>query len=78
MAYPTVFINGTCDFTVPGLLPLTLEEFVEHIYYVTDNRVAKHPYLKFFLLNLRLRMKALNQGSYVVAQQLNDAHLTTE
>ena len=27
-------------------------------------------------MNLQLRMQALQQGRYVVAQQLNDAHLT--
>ena len=76
MAYPTVFINGSCDITVPGLTPINFEEYVQHIYFTTDNRVADHPFLKFLLLNLRLRMQALKQGSYVVAQQLNDAHLT--
>ena len=43
-----------------------------------DNRVSAHPYLKFFLLNLRLRKQALNQGNFVVSQQLNDAHLTIQ
>jgi len=30
------------------------------------------------LLNLRLRKQALSQGSYLVSQQLNDAHLSVE
>ena len=29
-------------------------------------------------MNLRLRKQALNQGSFVVSQQLNDAHLTIQ
>ena len=76
MAFPTVFINGTCDLTVPKLITIEYEEFVQHIYYNVDGRVSKHPFLKFFLLNLGLRMKALKQGSFLVAQQLQDAHLT--
>ncbi|XP_057310732.1 uncharacterized protein LOC130648690 [Hydractinia symbiolongicarpus] len=76
MAYPTVFINGNCDLTVPRLSKINFEEYIEHIYYCSDNRVARHPYLKFFLLNMRLRMQALQQGSFLVSQQLNDAHLT--
>ena len=76
MAFPTVFINGTCDLTVPKLVTIEYEEFVQHIYYNIDGRVSKHPFLKFFLLNLGLRMKALKQGSFLVAQQLQDAHWT--
>ena len=49
---------------------------MKHIYYNIDNRVSKHPFLKFVLLNLGLRKKALAQGSFVVAQQLADAHLS--
>ena len=52
------------------------DHFVEHIYFNKDNRVSKHPFLKFFLYNLGLRMKALKQGSFLVAQQLQDANLT--
>ena len=76
MAYPTIFINGTCDFTTPKLVTMEYDHFVEHIYFNKDNRVSKHPFLKFFLYNLGLRMKALKQGSFLVAQQLQDAHLT--
>ena len=76
MAYPTVFINASCDFTAPRLVKIPFKEYIEHIYYCVDNRVSTHPFLKFFLMNLQLRMQALQQGRYVVAQQLNDAHLT--
>ena len=76
MAFPTVFVNGSCDLTTPKLINIEYEEFVQHIYFTGDSRVSKHPYLKFVLLNLGLRQKALNQGSFVVSQQLNDAHLS--
>ena len=76
MAYPTVFINASCDFTAPRLVKIPFKEYIEHIYYCVDNRVSTHPFFKFFLMNLQLRMQALQQGRYVVAQQLNDAHLT--
>ena len=76
MAYPTIFINGTCDFTTPKLVTMEYDHFVEHIYFNKDNRVSKHPFLKYFLHNLGLRVKALKQGSFLVAQQLQDAHLT--
>ena len=78
MAFPTVFINGSCDITVPNVVSVNFNDFVEHIYFVQDNRVSKHPYLKFVLLNLRLRKQALTQGSFLVSQQLNDQHLTVE
>ena len=78
MAYPTVFISGSCDITAPKLVDIDLQKWIEHIYYCIDNRVSAHPYLKFFLLNLRLRKQALGQGSFVVNQQLNDAHLTIQ
>ena len=37
--------------------------------------MAAAPFLKFTLLNLKLRKEALYQGSFVVSQQLDDAHL---
>ena len=64
MAYPTIFINGTCDFTTPKLVTMEYDHFVEHIYFNKDSRVSKHPFLKFFLYNLGLRMKALKQRSF--------------
>ena len=76
MAFPNVFVNGSCDFTVPKLVKLSFKDYIQHIYYTGDNRVAKDPYLKFFLLNIDMRMQALHTGSFLVAQQLNDAHLT--
>ena len=76
MAFPTIFVNGSCDFTAPKLVDIVFDEWIQHIYFTGDGRVSKHPYLKFLLLNLRLRKMALNQGSFVVAQQLNDAHLS--
>ena len=78
MAFPTVFINGSCDLTIPRLVDINFNEFIEHIYFTQDNRVSKHPYLKFALLNLCLRKQALSQGSYLVSQQLNGAHLSVE
>ena len=75
-AFPTIFISGSCDITVPKLTNIEYHDWIEHIYYNRDNRVSAHPSLKFFLLNLRLRIQALNQGSFLVSQQLNDAHLT--
>ena len=75
MAYPTVFINSSCDFTAPSLVKIPLKVYIEHIYYCVDNRVSSYPFFKFFLMNLQLRMQSPQQGSYVVAQQLNDDHL---
>ena len=60
------------------MVSVDLDTWISHIYYQGDGRVPKHPFLKFFLYNLSLRKKALNQGSYLVAQQLNDTHITIE
>ena len=76
MAYPTIFIAGSCDITVQRLVDVNFTDWIEHIYYNEDNRVASHPYLKFFLLNLRMRKQALSQGNFLVNQQLTDAHLS--
>ena len=76
MTFPTIFINGSCDFTIANLKSVKYDEFVKHIYYNIDNRVSQHPFLKFVLLNLGLRQRALSQGNFVVAQQLSDAHLS--
>ena len=77
MTFPTIFINGSCDVTIANLRNVKYDEFVKHIiYYNIDNRVSQHSFLKFVLLNLGLRRRALSQGSFVVAQELNDAHLS--
>ncbi|XP_066930062.1 uncharacterized protein [Clytia hemisphaerica] len=78
MVAPDIFINGTCDVTCNKVVSMHLNEWVEHIYYVGEDRVPNHPFLRFLLLNLKQRQKALDQGSFLVAQQLNDAHLTIE
>ena len=72
MAFPTIFINGSCDCKISSLRGIEYNEFVSHIYYNVDNRVSQHRFLKFVLLNLGLRQIALSQGSFVVAQQLLD------
>ena len=76
MAFPTVFINGSCDITHPSLMKPELSEWINHIYFTGDNRVSSHPFLKFFLYNLNIRQQNLKQGSYLVTQQLDEAHLT--
>ena len=75
MLSPDVFVDGSCDITIKRLRTPKLGEWLEHIYWAGDGRVAAQPLLKFALLNLKLRTEALSQGRYVVAQQLNDAHL---
>ena len=78
MAFPDVFINGSGDITSNQLVTVPLDEWIQHIYYNGEGRVPKHPFLKFFLYNLSMRMKALNQGNFLVSQQLNDAHVSIE
>ena len=77
MTYPHIFVNGSCDITIKKIRSDYLQ-WVEHIYFTTDNRVAAHPFLKFQLLNIGLKKRALNQGSYLVSQQLNEALLTVD
>ena len=76
MAYPTVFMSGSCDYTDAKLHSLDFQKWVNHIYYNVDNRVSSHPYLKFFLLNLRMRLQTFKQTNFLVSCQLNDAHLS--
>ena len=42
MKFPTMFINGSYDVTISCLVDVKFNDFVEHIYYNQDNRVAKH------------------------------------
>ena len=74
MTYPHIFVNGSCDITIKKIRSIDYLQWVEHIYFTTDNRVAAHPFLKFQLLNIGLKKRALNQGSYLVSQ-LNEALL---
>ena len=78
MAYPHIFVNGSCDITIKKIRSIDYLQWVEHIYFTTDNRVAAHPFLKCQLLNIGLKKRALNQGSYLVSQQLNEALLTVD
>ena len=75
-AFPTVFIGASCDLTHNSLVSLDLDEWISHIYYQRDSRVSNHPTLKFFLHNLSMRQKALNNGNYLVSQQLADSHIS--
>ena len=75
MVAPHVFVNGSCDITIPQLVRLSLHEWIRHIYWTGDGRVPRHRNLKFILFNLMLRKRALEQGGFLVAQQLDDAHL---
>ena len=77
-AFPTVFVSGSCDFTDNSLVSIELDEWISHIYYQGDGRVSKHPSLKLFLFNLSQCKKALNNGNFLVSQQLADAHITLE
>ena len=36
MAYPTIFISGSCDITIPKLVKLDFQDWIEHIYYSFD------------------------------------------
>ena len=78
MAFPSIFVDGNCDLTHNPVSKVDFDEWIEHIYYQGDGRVSKHPFLKFFLYSLSLRRKALKQGSYLVAQQLNDSHISID
>ena len=78
MAFPEVFVNSTCDYTVLKQKQPPFDEWIKHIYWTSDARVANHPHLKFYLLNLKLRKKALSQTNFLVSQQLDAAQLSIE
>lgn len=78
MAYPNIFINGTCDITIPSTRTADYDMWVENIYFCRDNRVSSHRFLKFHLLNIGLRKKASDQGSFCVNQQVNEKQLTRD
>ena len=75
MIYPHIFVG---DITIKILREIDYLKWVEHIYYNVDNRVSSHPFLKFHLLNIGLKKRALTQGSYCVSQQIKEALLSIE
>ena len=52
---------------VQKLKGVLLKDWIEHLYYIGGNRVSKHPTLKFHLLNLLNKQRALDQGNFCVA-----------
>ena len=78
MCYPHVFVNGSCDITIKSQCNIDYDEWVQHIYYTSDNRVPSDPFLKFHLMNIGLKKKALNQGSFVISQRVNDSLITVD
>ena len=78
MCYPHIFVNGTCDYTIKAARNLKFEDWIDHIYFCKDNRVPSHRFLKFHLMNISLRQKALNQGSFCVNQQINEKHISRD
>jgi len=78
MSFPSIFVNGSCAITHNQLVKLDYDEWLQQIYFQGDGRVSKHSHPKFFLYNLGLRKQALQQGSYLVAQKVNESHITIE
>ncbi|XP_066926384.1 uncharacterized protein [Clytia hemisphaerica] len=78
MCYPHIFVNGACDITIKAARNLKFEDWLSHIYFCKDNRVPAHRFLKFHLMNISLRKKALDQGSFCVNQQINEKHITRD
>ena len=78
MAYPHIFINGSCDFTIKKSCNIDFQQWVTHIYFCCDNRVPAHRFLKFHLLNISNRTKALNQGSFCVNMHINEKQISRD
>ena len=78
MCYPHIFVNGSCDITIKSQCNIDFEEWVQHIYHATDNRVPSDPFLKFHLMNVGLKKKALDQGSFVISQKVNEALISVD
>ena len=78
MCYPHIFVGGSCDITIKLLRNVDYVQWVEHVYYNVDNRVSANPFLKFHLLNIGFKKRALTQGSYCVSQQINESLLSIE
>ena len=66
MYAPDVFICGDADITAPRERAPTLSAWINHIYWLEDNRVAAHPHLKYLLRSLKMRISALSQGSFCI------------
>lgn len=70
MYAPEVFVGGSCDITATSLRTVNnLSDWIEHIYWCKDGRVAAHPHLCFMLNSLKNRSQALAQGSFGVRNQ---------
>ena len=76
LAFPTLFPYATGDFHINRPKPVTMSDWAEHLMWFSDGRFAQHPYFKFILHNIIARKRAIDQGNYIVRQQLGDPHLT--
>ena len=74
MCYPTVFVAGSGDPTVPRLRKVDFSVAVSHLVFAADGRLGA--VLKIHLTNLLMRLKASQQAGYCVSQQLAEAHRT--
>ena len=76
LAFPTLFPYATGDFHINRPKPVTMTDWAEHLMWFSDGRFAQYPYFKFVLHNMIARKRAIDQGNYIVRQQLGDPHLT--
>ena len=70
MAFPELFLDGSGDFIVPRTIKLGLEEWLEHMMWTGDQRIARHKVFSFVAFSVMQRHKAMSQGSFFVSARM--------
>ena len=72
MAWPWIWVNGSCDLTVAGKLydKPPFDAWVEHLYHLDDGRVPADEFVGAALFALRMKRRVRTDGGYMVRKQL--------
>jgi hypothetical protein len=55
MAFPTLFLKGQVDWLHPRMQNVHLHEYAKHLLRYRENKFVKHPFFRYFLLNVTIR-----------------------
>lgn len=71
MAFPELFPDGDGDFCLSRHVELRIDEWLEHLMWVGDQRCARHKIFCFVAFSKMNRERAMSQGSFFVSSRLS-------
>lgn len=70
MAFPSLFVDGKCDWLEPRLRRVHLHEFVKHLFRYKDNRFGIHPRFCYYMMNMIMRHQEHTSTTICVKRSL--------